>query len=130
MIYVIDDDFVMARCVKRAILKTGKQARIFSNTIDAIDYLDSELPEMIFLDILLTGPDGFDFLNEIVSYPDTAGIPIVIVSSIKFLQKELMEYGVVAALEKDKMTPKQIGELVMKYAGKMVRIVDGKLEAE
>lgn len=130
MIYVIDDDFVMARCVKRAIAKTGKSVRIFSNTIDAVEYLDIKLPEMIFLDILLTGPDGFEFLNEIVSYPDTAGIPVVIVSSIKFLQKELMEYGVVATLEKSKMRPEQIEKLVKKYAGKMAGVVNGRLIPE
>ena len=31
----------------------------------------------IFLDILLPGADGFTFLNELTSYPDTAKIPII-----------------------------------------------------
>ena len=44
---------------------------------------------MIFLDILLTGPDGFTFLNELISYSDTAKIPIVIVSSLDFSGKDL-----------------------------------------
>ena len=76
---------------------------------------EGELPEMIFLDVLLDGPDGFTFLNELVSYDDTAKIPVVIVSSLKFSQRELGAYGVAAVLEKEKMRPTEIRKLVREY---------------
>ena len=113
MIFVIDDDPIMAECISRA---TGKETRIFGNAIDAMNALDDELPEIIFLDILLTGPDGFTFLNELISYSDTAKIPVVIVSSLDFKNKDLSVYGVVGILSKDDMIPKDIKRYVDKYA--------------
>lgn len=113
MIYVIDDDEIMAECIVRAV---GKDVKIFTDAYAAMMAISGgELPEMIFLDILLTGPDGFTFLNELVSYTDTAKVPVVIVSSLDFGDKDLSAYGVVGVLNKDKMTPQEIKEYVEQY---------------
>ena len=113
MYYVIEDDKLMADCIKDAILSAKPKAEIqhFDNVISAIQSLD-ELPEIIFLDILLTGPDGFTLLNEIASYPDTAKIPIVIISSLNFAGQDLSAYNVVGILNKESMTPADIAEFV------------------
>ena len=113
MIFVIDDDVVMAKLIADA---TKKETRIFSNAIEAINALDDGLPDLIYLDILLTGPDGFTFLNELISYSDTAKIPIVIVSSLDFANRDLSVYGVVGVLNKDSMTPKDIRKYADEYA--------------
>ncbi len=113
MIFIIEDDLIMAKCIRNA---CGVDARIFSNAIEAMSELDEEMPDLIFLDILLTGPDGFTFLNEMISYSDTAKIPIVIVSSLDFGGKDLSTYGVVGILNKDTMTPDDIKEYARKYA--------------
>lgn len=115
MIFIIDDDKVMARCVERAVREA---ARIFSNGLDAMSAISKgEIPELIFLDILLDGPDGFTFLNELVSYSDTRKIPIVIISSLNLSGKDLTEYGVVGFLNKDEMRPEEIRAYVEKYVG-------------
>lgn len=111
MIFIIDDDRLMAECIARA---TKKETKIFSNAIEAMQALDEKLPELIFLDILLDGPDGFTFLNEIVSYSETAEIPIVIVSSLDLTNQDLSDYGVIGILNKDTMTPQEI----YRYANK------------
>lgn len=113
MIFVIDDDAVMAKCIANA---TKKKTRIFDNAIEAMNAFDDEMPELIFLDILLTGPDGFTFLNELVSYSDTAKIPVVVVSSLDFSGKDLSSYGVVGVLNKDIMTPNEIKGYADEYA--------------
>ena len=113
MIFVIDDDTVMAKCIANA---TKKETRIFDNAIEAMQALDDEMPDLIFLDILLTGPDGFTFLNELVSYSDTAKIPVVVVSSLDFSGKDLSSYGVVGVLNKDTMTPSEIRRYADEYA--------------
>ena len=70
---------------------------------------------MIFLDILLDGPDGFTFLNELVSYTDTAKIPVVIISSLDLSDKDLSVYGVVGVLDKAEMVPKDIKRYARQY---------------
>ena len=115
MIFVIDDDEIMAECVARAC--KNFEVKIFSDAINAMNAIsDGQIPEMIFLDIMLTGPDGFTFLNELISYQDTAKIPIVIISSLDLTKIDLKVYGVVGILSKDEMTPQEIESYVEKYA--------------
>ena len=117
MIYVIDDDPIMADCVVRACAKVGKSAKIFSDALAAMNAISSQpLPELIFLDILLIGPDGFTFLNELVSYTDTARIPVVVITSLHLKEQDLSDYGVVGVLFKDQMYPEDIKAYVEKYA--------------
>ena len=112
MIFVIDDDEIMAECVARA---AKKETKIFHNAIEAMNALDDGLPELIFLDILLDGPDGFTFLNELMSYQDTAKIPIVIITSLDINIEKLRDYGVVGIVKKEEMTPAGIKEYVKEY---------------
>ena len=117
MIFIIEDDKVMAECIARAC--ANYKVQIFSNAIEAMGMISSgEIPELIFLDIMLEGPDGFTFLNELVSYTDTAKIPIVVVSSLDFEGVDLSVYGVVGVLNKDTMVPEDIKRYASEYCSK------------
>lgn len=114
MIFVIDDDKAMAKCIAKAC--SGKEVEIFGDGIKAMGAISQgRIPSLIFLDILLDGPDGFTLINELVSYPDTEQIPIVVVSSLMFKEKDLKAYGVVGALNKDTMTPDEIRRYADEY---------------
>lgn len=117
MLYILEDNPIMAECISAAITRVNntQDVKIFSDTISAIESLNTTLPDLIFLDILLTGPDGFTFLNELASYRDTAQIPIVIVSTLDFQGQDLSAYGVVGILNKETMTPADIISYVQKY---------------
>ena len=120
MIFVVDDDRELAECIAKMIMafctsRNGLQdekVEIFGNAIEAISAINEDMPELIFLDILLDGPDGWTFLNELMSYSDTEKIPVVIMSSLDFAGKDLSSYGVVATLNKAEMTPADIWELM------------------
>lgn len=115
MIFVIDDDKVMGECVARA---CREDVRLFANAIEAMEALsDGMMPDLIFLDILLDGPDGFTFLNEMASYSDTAKIPVVVVTSLDLGGQDLSVYGVVGMLSKETMRPEEVREYVEKYVG-------------
>lgn len=109
--FIIDDDAVFSECLARYIGNSVEISR-FSNAIEAVNALDEEVPDVIFLDVLLDGPDGFTFLNETASYSDTRKIPVVLVSSFDFSGKDLSDYGVVATLNKGAMTPEDV-KLIM-----------------
>lgn len=118
MIFIIEDDRIMAECIARAC--ENYQTKIFSNAIEAMANLDKNMPNLIFLDILLSGPDGFTFLNELSSYSDTVKIPIVIVSSLDLKGQDLSEYGVVGKLNKDNMYPEEVANYAKRFAHKSV----------
>lgn len=117
MIFIIDDDRVMAECVKKAALEAGaNEVLIFDNVIAAMDMIsEGALPELILMEVMLTGPDGFSFLNELVSYPDTAKIPVVLISDVDFSGKDLSAYGVVGTILKETMMPEEVLSYVRKY---------------
>ena len=89
----------------------------FSNVIDAVAEMNEDVPDVIFLDVLLDGPDGFTLLNEMASYDDTARVPIVIVSSLD-IRQDLKDYGVVAVLDKATMTPEDVAVALLMVAKK------------
>lgn len=118
MIMIIEDDLLMANCVKKACRKQKEKAEvlIFANALEAMEKLDfRNLPELIFLDILLVGPNGFTFLNELASYEETRNIPIVVISSLELSDVDLSGYGVVGVLNKATMVPEKIMNYVEKY---------------
>ncbi len=120
--YIIEDNEIMSDLFSRY-LSGICETKVFHDAISAINNISHDKPDMIFLDILLTGPDGFTFLNEIVSYEDTAKIPVVIVSSLDLKTENLKSYNVFKILKKEELIPDDIKKtarmlLEKKYANK------------
>ena len=105
--YIIEDNEIMSELFARY-LNGITETKIFHDVISAISEISDDQPDLIFLDILLTGPDGFTFLNEIVSYEDTGKIPVVIISSLDFQLESLKNYNVVKILNKDTLLPSDL----------------------
>ena len=105
--YIIEDNEIMSELFARY-LNGITETKIFHDVISAISEISDDQPDLIFLDILLTGPDVFTFLNEIVSYEDTGKIPVVIISSLDFQLESLKNYNVVKILNKDTLLPSDL----------------------
>jgi CheY-like chemotaxis protein len=110
MIFVIEDDGDWRECILKYL--KNYDVRVFGNGLEAVEALKDGLPDIVFLDILLDGPDGFTVLNELQSYEDTAKIPVVVVSGTNLDDKDLSEYGVVRILNKNIMTPEDVTGIV------------------
>lgn len=52
-----------------------------TNGKDALQRAKSEKPDLIFLDIVMLGMDGFAVMRELQKDPETKDIPVVFVSS-------------------------------------------------
>lgn len=98
----------MAECVARIAL--GYEVHIFEDALAATVALDDGLPDLILLDILLKGPNGFTFLNELGSYADTAKIPIIIISSLSLKNLDRKSYNIKTVLNKETMLPEQLAQ--------------------
>lgn len=116
-IFIVEDDTWMAECVARAIktLPGTFAIETFPDAIAAMSALSAcpdALPNLILLDVLLNGPDGFTLLHELSSYDDTAKIPIILVTSLRLNLADLAVYNVKNILYKDQMTPPEIAKAV------------------
>lgn len=110
--FILEDDPIFARLFSKSLRRAFPNTTIstFENAIDAINALPDGCtpPSVIILDVLLTGPDGFTFLNEIASYSDLSFVPIIIVSSLNFPMQTLESYNVRRILNKATMTPQDL----------------------
>ena len=110
-IFVIEDDPEFAEIYQKHLARNFPETpvRIFYNAIEAnaafSELSEEELPSLIILDVLLTGPDGFTLLNELLSYPETSQIPVLLISSLSLGQMSLHAYNVRAILNKETFTP-------------------------
>lgn len=115
MILIVDSNEIFGNCILDTLSKAGFVGLLSNNAIEAIDIVSKEVPELVFLEPMLTGPDGFTFLNEMASYVDTMNVPIILVSEKNFSKFDLSEYNVVGELDKNKMKPKDILDYARKY---------------
>ena len=115
MILVIDSDAVFGGCIVRTLEKNGFEVQLFGDAISAMGVI-SEIgaPDLVFMDPMLSGPDGFTFLNEMASYADTFETPVVLVSERDFSGFDLAHYGVVGFLDKNTMRPQEVVEYARK----------------
>lgn len=110
-IFIIEDDPDFAEIYQKHLQRNFPEipVAVFYNAIEAnaafSELREEELPSLIILDILLTGPDGFTLLNELLSYPETSQIPVLLISSLNLGQISLQAYNVRAILNKETFTP-------------------------
>lgn len=114
MILILDDDEVMGKCLIKMLKRREITGQLSNNVVDAIAQIEQQVPEMILMDVMLTGPDGFTLLNELASYPDTMNIPIVIISEKDFSKVNLSLYNVVGVLSKYTLRPEDVWEILDK----------------
>lgn len=108
MILIVTSDEIIGKCVLRVFKKNGIFGQLSKNVIEAIRAVDECVPNLIFLDVFLTGPDGFTFLNEMNSYADTMKVPVVLMGEKDFSKFNLSAYNVVGFLNKNTMKPEEI----------------------
>ncbi len=79
----IVDDTPDARRLIRRILESQGNFTIFeaANGFEALDLVQKEHPSLIILDLMMPQMDGFTFMDRLKSAPDTADIPIIIVTA-------------------------------------------------
>jgi len=76
------DDSKSARFALRKMLEgNGLQVDLAENADQALSYLQSERPDLIFMDHFMPGMNGFEAANQIRNEPETSAIPIVMCTS-------------------------------------------------
>ena len=78
---IVDDSAVARTVLRRTLFESGIAVDEAPSAEVAIEYLRSERPDVIFLDHMMPGMDGFEALQVIKSNPDTAVIPVIMYTS-------------------------------------------------
>ena len=81
MIYIVEDDRNIQEIELFALKNSGYQAMGFETAKDFYRALDSRLPELVLLDIMLPDEDGMSILKRLRSRPDTQRVPVILVTA-------------------------------------------------
>lgn len=106
-VLIVEDDPWLAEQQARTLDKAGYKTTISPHAIAAISAVDDVHPDVIILDVLLTGNTAFALLHELQSYGDTGAIPIVLCTNLAADMDiaDVRPYGVRRILDKTTMEP-------------------------
>jgi two-component system alkaline phosphatase synthesis response regulator PhoP len=81
MIFVVEDDDSIGELICCTLNTGGFDSRLFEN--GELFFADIALtkPDLILLDIMLIGMDGFEILKKLQSDPSTADIPVIFLTA-------------------------------------------------
>ena len=82
-VLVVDDDPDMAAFLARLLTREGMAAETVANAEAASARVGARAPDMILLDVMLPGADGFTLCERLKSDPASAMIPIVLVTALE-----------------------------------------------
>ncbi len=94
----VEDDLLLSDMISRKCTINECALLHAIDSVQAFEILSKEKPDIIILDILLPGKNGFEILEEIKSKEETKNIPVIILSN--FGQKEEIEKGLTLGAEK------------------------------
>src|SRR5688572_25305412 len=80
-ILIIDDSPTDTRVFTTVLEKNGHEVLSAGSAEDGIEVCKRELPDLVLMDVILPGMNGFQATRSLSKDPATSGIPIIIVST-------------------------------------------------
>lgn len=80
-IVVVDDDKEIREIITFALTRNGFDVTEASNGMQLQALLDTHLPDLILLDVMMPGQDGYQIFYYLRSEPTTQHIPVIIMTA-------------------------------------------------
>ena len=102
LILIVDDERVNTRLLQAYLEANGYQTMVANSGEDCLAQLDQGLPDLILLDVMMPGMDGFEVTKRIKSTESTKNIPIIMVTGLNDRESRIraLEYGAEEFLSK------------------------------
>ena len=81
-VLIVDDSEAFRRLNAEILKLDGHQVLMARNGRETLDLVRSERPDILLLDIMMPGLDGFDVCRELKSDPLTRGTKVVMVTAL------------------------------------------------
>ena len=101
-VLIVDDDEEQLLLIQETLGSENLEIVVAQNAKDTFEAIYRQIPDLIILDIGLTGEDGFDILRSIRVEPQYDAVPIVIYSASHDIESKTkaLDLGAVEYLEK------------------------------
>ena len=81
-ILLVEDDRFLIKAVYTKLTQKGFEVILANDGDEAISKAKAEKPEIVLLDMVLPKKSGFEVLRELKGNPETASIPVFILSNL------------------------------------------------
>jgi pilus assembly protein CpaE len=88
-ILVVDDEPITRKMVSTILEKNGFSAATAENGRDCLRQLPSLKPDLILLDVMMPEMDGYETCSQIRSNPDTANLPIIMLTALDTIEQKV-----------------------------------------
>ncbi len=115
---VVDDDPVQVDVIARTLRDTGVQVHACGNGGDALLWLDEHTPDLITLDLMMPGMDGFAVLEVVRQRPHLHTVPVLVITAkdIERDDRERLNGRIAVIIQKG---PQQRDELLRELAARL-----------
>ena len=96
-ILIVDDDPEISSLVQYSLESLGHQVKICDNGREVLDTMRSYKPDLLVLDVMLPGIDGYSLASQISEDPDLSKMPIVVLSALEPSRTMFQRFSQVAA---------------------------------
>lgn len=80
-ILIIEDEFPMRYLIEYQLKHNGFEVNLAKDGPSGLKAIALDKPDLVLLDVMMPGMDGFDVCKEIKSNPETADIPVIFVTA-------------------------------------------------
>jgi DNA-binding response OmpR family regulator len=81
-VLIVEDDALLANALSGKFLVEKFQVLVADNGLKVVDAVKSFSPDIILLDLIIPGIDGFAVLKQLKADPKTAKIPVAVISNL------------------------------------------------
>jgi DNA-binding response OmpR family regulator len=109
-ILVVDDDLDILVVMEILLSMKGYEVEVTAKWENTFDKIDTFKPDLILLDVLISGNDGRVLCKQLKSDPEKKNIPVIMFSAHPSAAATIKEYGANDFIAK----PFEVNELVQK----------------
>lgn len=92
-IWIVDDDRPILDAIDIVLKDAGYETRVFDSGIKLKQILEISRPDLILLDILLSGESGVEVCKELKHHDEHRDIPVILMSADMHLDKKYEDAG-------------------------------------
>lgn len=80
-VLVVDDEPNIRRLIEVHLVRAGYEVLTARDGIEALQTVRAQRPDLIVLDVMMPGPDGFQVLATLKDDPETGEIPVIMLTA-------------------------------------------------
>jgi CheY-like chemotaxis protein len=108
---VVDDNPDAREILDLALTRFGFEVELACDGAEALESTKKRVPDLMMLDLMMPGVNGFQVLSRLRALPETRHIPVIVISAVS--NQSLMQVpGVSAVIQKSRFSVRELQSII------------------